>query len=168
MIEYTQDFSIPQVQELLVQKTINTKGVRQARLVFHLELAMLGLITLCLWLCADKFSFLFPLALAVLLIIGGGYKKSQEAGVRKDLRTEITSGDVLRKVQVDEQGVRVCREDRDTLYHWSNFVSWGIKDRTLYLETNTQTYVFCHQRQVSAEDFAAIKALAARQIGKQS
>ena len=167
MIKFTRDLSDPQVLDLVVSKTAGRKYARLLRQFVETEMVLLTLFTAYLWLFSRRFSLIYPLGILFLLGLASGYQKFQARKIREKIL--YMDAQEIRKPEyrVDQNGVHVHTAHSDTEMYWSHFISWGIRDRVLYLQTNDHRWILCHQRQLSQEDFQQFKALAAAQIGTQ-
>ena len=167
MIKFCQDFSDPEVLNLLMKKNLERKDNKRSLVLQQVQIGLTILPVAYLWLRSATFSVWYLIYFVLMLGMVIGCREQQVKGLRCTFESMNTGNDPKPEYTVNQNGILVHTNKEDTMMHWSHFVGWGTQGRILYLETNVHTFIVCHARQLSLEDFSAFKALAAQQISMQ-
>ena len=167
MIKFTQDFSDPEIVDLLMKKSLERKDNKRSLLLRQVQICLTILPVAYLFLRSGSFSVWYLIYFVLMLGMVIGCKEQQVKGLRYTFEAMNAEDDPKPEYTVGQNGILLHTKKEDSLMHWSYFAGWGTQGRILYLETNVHTFIVCHARQLSLEDFAAFKALAAQQIGTQ-
>ena len=167
MIKFTVDLSDPAVRELVTKEMTQEKSWKNRMWLLYGCIGLSVLCVLYLWIRSASFSIWYPVYLVWAVLGSLGLKSLMVDGLRKGLSDLSEKEEGKPEYTVTEEGIAVHTEHRDGMMSWSYFSRYDVQGRILYLQTAGDTFLVCHARQLSLEDFAAFKALAADRIGNR-
>ena len=167
MVKFMRDLSEPGCMNLAIKKNMDRQDIRLRCLYLQLLAALLGFFAVYKWLYLRSNSIFYPLLAFLCLVLILCARKLLSTLIGKQIMMINAQNPLKSEYTMDEDGVHIHTEHSDILMHWNHFVGWGTQGEILYLDCNDSRVMMCHRNQVSQEDFAQLKALAAAHIPAQ-